>query len=553
VAWSTFITGLDPEQHGIFDFVHRDPATMLPLSSMAETLPPAHQLEIGPLALPLSPARVRSLRSGRSFWEILADRGIPVTVMRMPVNYPPVQGAGRALAGMGTPDLNGTFGSFTYYTDDPLEQPREVSGGSIVPVAVVNHRVILPVEGPPNTLRRDRRPVQLDLVADIDPAARAMRVQIGGQQVILKQGEWSTWIRVRFPLIPHLAGAEGMFRLYAQELDPGIRIYRSPLNADPADPALPISAPAAFSGELAGRIGPFYTQGIEEDTSALRQGALSLAEYLEQSRIVMREHEASLHDCLSRFDDGLLFFYFSEIDQNSHVLWGRHPEELLETYQAVDRAIGSVLDQKRDQTVIVMSDHGFAAFDRSVNLNTWLHEQGFLAFDDPAMSSGNEMFAHVDWKKTSAYAMGLNALYLNLAGREKNGTVSPSGRAAVLADLIRRLREFRDPDTGRLVVADVATVKPSNSRFAPDLIVGYAPGYRASWETALGAAPAGVVGINGDAWIADHCIAAGAVPGVLLGTRAPQLADPRLKDLPVTILREFGVAPGQGMMGRPIY
>jgi predicted AlkP superfamily phosphohydrolase/phosphomutase len=329
-----------------------------------------------------------------------------------------------------------------------------------------------------------------------------------------------------------------MFRLYVQELAPGIRIYRSPLNADPAGSALPISAPPEFSGELAGRIGPYYTQGIEEDTSALRQGALSLPEYLEQSRIVMKEHEASLGDCLSRFEDGLLFFYFSEIDQNSHVLWGRHPAELLETYQAVDRAIGRVLNQARGQTVIVMSDHGFAAFDRTVNLNTWLRGQGFQA---------------VDWKNTRAYAIGLNALYINLAGREKNGTVQPSEREALLAELTRRLREFRDPDTGSLVVADVATVAGSTSRFAPDLIVGYAPGYRASWETALGAAPSGTVRINDDAWIADHCIAASAVPGVLLGNRRPKVTDPRLKDLTVTILREFGVAPGEGMTGRPIY
>jgi predicted AlkP superfamily phosphohydrolase/phosphomutase len=556
VAWSTFITGLDPAQHGVFDFVHRDPGTMLPFSSMAETLPPRRQLEIGPWALPLSGARVRSLRAGRSFWEILADHGIPVTVMRMPVNYPTVKGVGRELSGLGTPDLNGTFGTFTYYTDDPLEQARDVSGGRIVPVAAANHRVILPIEGPPNTLRRDRRPVRLEVAADIDPGAGVMRIQAGGQQLLLKQGEWSPWIRVRFPLIPHLASVAGMFRLYAQELAPGIRIYRSPLNADPADSALPISTPQGFSGELAGRIGPFYTQGIEEDTSALRQGALSLAEYLEQSRIAMREHEASLLDCLSRFEDGLLFFYFSEIDQNSHVLWGRHPMELLETYQAVDRAIGRVLAEAHDQTVIVMSDHGFAAFDRAVNLNTWLRNEGFLTFDDPKISAGGEMFAHVDWKRTRAYAIGLNALYLNQAGREKNGIVLPNERAAALADLIRRLREFRDADTGRLVVADVATVGPSAggvSRYAPDLIVGYAPGYRASWETALGAAPAGVVRINDDAWIADHCIAAGAVPGVLLGNRRPKVADPRLKDLTVTILREFGVGPGEGMTGRPIY
>ena len=78
VAWSTFITGTDPEQHGIFDFVHRDAATMQPLSSMAETLDPAHYLTLGPYVLPLSKAGVRSFRQGRAFWETLAEHDIPV-------------------------------------------------------------------------------------------------------------------------------------------------------------------------------------------------------------------------------------------------------------------------------------------------------------------------------------------------------------------------------------------------------------------------------------------------------------------------------------------
>ena len=33
VAWSTFITGLDPGRTGIFDFIHRDPKTMEPFLS----------------------------------------------------------------------------------------------------------------------------------------------------------------------------------------------------------------------------------------------------------------------------------------------------------------------------------------------------------------------------------------------------------------------------------------------------------------------------------------------------------------------------------------
>lgn len=554
VAWSTFITGTDPVEHGLFDFVHRDPATLQPISSMAEVVGPAHTFSIGPWLLPLSSARVRSFRKGRAFWEILSDAGIPVTVVRMPVNYPPVQGAGFALAGMGTPDLEGTFGTFTFYTDDPFEKGGEVSGGRIVPVAAVNHRVTLPVEGPANTLRRDHRPTQLNLLADVDEGARAARFQTGTQQFVLKEGEWSPWIHVRFPFFGEIAGASGMFRLYIQQLNPGIRIYRSPLNIDPDDPALPVAAPASYSHEMAQRIGPYYTQGIEEDTAALRQGVFDLPEYLEQSRIVSEEHTALLRESLNRFHDGFLFFYFSEIDLNSHMLWGRHDDELIKTYQIVDRDIGLVLDRAGSATVIVMSDHGFAAFNRGVNLNTWLSREGFLALDNTRNHGADATFASIDWKRTKAYAMGLNALYINLAGREENGIVMPgAARDAIITDLKQRLLALRDPDTDQPAIADVTIIEKSASRYAPDLIVGYAAGYRASWETALGGIPPDVIRENTDAWIGDHCMSAAAVPGVLLGTRTPRLRDPRLKDLTVTVLKEFGLQPDDAMNGRPVY
>jgi len=508
---------------------------------------PAHQLAIGPYLLPLSSARVRSFRTGQPFWGLLAEHGIPVTVVRIPVNYPPAA-YGHELAGMGTPDLEGTFGTFTWYTDDPADTAGDVSGGRIVQVERVGNRVTLPVEGPPNTLRRDRRSTSLEMTADVDLDQPAARFRIGESVFILRQGEWSPWIRVRFPLVPHLAGVAAMFRLYARELQPGFRLYRSPLNADPAEPALPLSTPAGWSRELASRLGPFYTQGIEEDTSAVRQGALTLPEYLEQSRLVSAGRRAMLRDCLDHFRDGFLFFYFSEVDQNSHLLWGRHEAELLETYQSVDRAIGGVLERAAGATVMVMSDHGFAAFDYAVNLNTWLWREGFLA-----LGAGTSL-ADVDWGRTKAYAMGLNALYVNLAGRERHGIVQPGAeRDKLVADLVRRLGAFRDPATGQAVIADVSSPGKSASRFAPDLIVGYAPPYRASWETAMGGVPGTVIEPNRDAWIGDHCMAAASVPGVLLGTRRPRLTDPGLKDLPVTILKEFGIAPPPPMTGRAIY
>jgi predicted AlkP superfamily pyrophosphatase or phosphodiesterase len=39
VAWSNFITGLDPGGHGVYDFLHRDPTTRLPVSSITKGEP----------------------------------------------------------------------------------------------------------------------------------------------------------------------------------------------------------------------------------------------------------------------------------------------------------------------------------------------------------------------------------------------------------------------------------------------------------------------------------------------------------------------------------
>ena len=157
VAWSTFITGLPPGAHGIFDFVHRDAATLQPFSSMSVSEQPGVEIPLGPYVLPLSHSRVIALRKGTPFWQVLWKRGIPVTVIHMPTNYPPVK-AGLALSGMGTPDLRGTLGTFSFYTDSADEISRTVSGGQIIKVEVQDGGVMLPVEGPPDELRRDRGP-----------------------------------------------------------------------------------------------------------------------------------------------------------------------------------------------------------------------------------------------------------------------------------------------------------------------------------------------------------------------------------------------------------
>lgn len=345
-----------------------------------------------------------------------------------------------------------------------------------------------------------------------------------------------------------------MFCVFARQLHPALELYVSPVNLDPRSPELPISSPSGFSREIADEVGPYYTQGIAEDTSALRQGALDLSEFQEQSRLVLQDELKLLGYSLRHFREGLLFFYFSSIDQNSHVLWGKHNEELLPIYRAVDTALGNVMEKEPDADLIVLSDHGFTTFDRAVNLNTWLWKQGFLALK--SAPGEDELFANVDWSETQMYALGLNGLYLNLAGREKYGVVKRGIESrAILSKVAAQLLAFHDPENGRQVVESISTipVEPGISRSAPDMIVGYGRGYRASWQTALGATPEDLLEDNTDAWIADHCINAADVPGVLFTTRKIHPANPRIKDLPVSLLAFFGIAPEAGMNGHSVY
>lgn len=524
VAWSTFITGLDPAEHGIFDFIHRDPATGEPYLSTTGTMEPRFHLALGQWDLPLSRSRAVSLRRGRAFWEILADRGVPVTVLRLPSNYPPSD-AGHEIAGMGTPDLRGTEGTFTFFTSDPIESTRAVPGGLIRKIDVAGGHVDVTLEGPPNPLRRDHAYATAPISIDVDAERPYARIKSGGEMAVLKEGEWSGWLRADFVLLPHMVTARGMVRVFLKQVRPSLEVYFSPVNADPASPAFPIATPSSHAGEVAGRIGRFSTLGIPEDTAVLRAGIFDLPQFLWQSRLVFDEEQRLLNNALGHFTGGLLISYISAIDQSSHMLWGRHEPELLAVYRAVDATIGEVMRREPDAELVVMSDHGFTMFDRAVNLNTWLARNGF---------------------KEKAYALGLNGLYL----RDRY-----AGDQSLLEDLRRKLLDFRDPDNGRQVISAVVRTNaaPENRAIAPDLIVGYAAGYRASWQTAAGEAPDSLIDNNDDAWIGDHCVDPAVVPGVLFASKPVRGAQPELKDLAVSLLAAYGVAQPSAMKGRAVF
>jgi len=583
VAWASFINGAGPGSHGIFDFVHRHPQQpCVPFYSGAETVAGEGSWEVGEhrIQLDFFPFNHRSAatllrRQGVPFWDHLDAAGIPSTFYALPSNYPPspsAYGNHQCLSGLGTPDLLGTYGTYQHYADDGPPQPVDEGGGKRSRLTFQNETAKAQIVGPEHAFLKQPRPVSVEFLVHRDRQAGAAVIEVQGRRILLKPGQWSPWIQLDFELtMPAFVPdrhVSGICRFYLQKVTPDFRLYVTPLNVDPSDPALRISEPASFVEDLSERLGLFYTTGFQEDHKARSSGVFSDEEFLRQAEIVLQERLALLECALENYDDGLLFFYFSSTDLQSHMFWwdsdARHPVRvpaeakkcfghIRRLYQRLDAVVGRILDRYGDRaTVFVMSDHGFANFRRQFNLNSWLRAGGYLGPPDCT-----SILTDVDWRRTAAYGLGVNGLYLNLKGRERDGVVEPGEQQeTLLAELASKLEAVRDVD-GQPVIRRVhradQVYRGAATALAPDLIVGYRRGYRASWATCLGDLTDQVLLDNDSAWSADHCADAAEVPGVLFSTRPISGTAPALVDLAPTILGQYGLAAPPVMEGRNLF
>jgi predicted AlkP superfamily phosphohydrolase/phosphomutase len=573
VAWSNLITGMNAGGHGIFDFIHRDPKTLSLYFSASKVEGPKHSIHVGNWAIPLGGGSAEQLRLGVAFWQILDQHGIPNTIFRIPSNFPPVPAKGRTLSGMGTPDLRGTYGTFSFYTDDPIASGL-VEGGQVILVQVENSRVMASLIGPDNSFRKDHPAAMEPFSVAVDPLEGVAKFTVQDREFVLREGEWSDWIRVEFQLIPFFVNVRGICRFYLKQVHPRFQLYVSPIDIDPADPALPISTPSSYSRFLTDEVGEFHTQGIAEDTKALSDGMLDDKEYLQQARTVLAEHRRIFDKEFAEFNQGVFFFYFSSLDLNSHMFWRlmdpQHPEydamladqngsAIADFYQQIDQVLGEVLPRLDDRTtLLVLSDHGFAPYYRSFNLNTWLLNHGYIKLKSGAASDSSEPLANVDWTETRAYGLGLNGLYLNMRGRESNGVVDPETQAdSLMAELRAKLLSVQDPKSKQQVITRVDLAREAYqgpyARSGPDMLVGYNRGYRAGWQTILGSFPAEELEDNSNPWSGDHCMDYTLVPGVLLSNRKIAANAPALTDIAPTILAEFGITKAEGMIGQSVF
>lgn len=536
VAWASFATGSGPGEHGIYDFLRRDPATYQPALSISETVPPSKVLKLFGLTLPLDDGAILNRRVSTPFWMDVEKAGGRATVLRVPVTFPP-DPVHRMLSGMGVPDLLGSQGTYTMFATHPLPaaSTRRTRTVRIRPDRAGHIDSWL--EGPVHPLKPAAGPLKTAL--SIDPAERGATIRLGDGVAELAPGEWSGWITVDFSYFGP-ASVSGIVRVLLVSGYPRVELYVSPIHIDPRAPVVPLSHPPEYAEQLAQRFGLFHTIGMPEETWSLIEGHISDEAWLEMVKTTLKEREEVFYDALDRHDSDVVAGVFVHTDRVSHMFYRgideRHPlhsqtgpqarEAIHWIYREADRILGETMSRMGPKDrLIVLSDHGFAPFRRAVNLNRWLVDQGLMALKDGSPDSPPG-FANVDWSRSRAYALGLNGLYLNRRGRESQGIVGDGEAAEIKRRIMRELPRLEDPRDGGPVVLEVfdgAALYPGNANGdAPDLVVGYAPGFRASWQTTLGGVPAPVVVDNARKWSGDHCIAPAAVPGVLFMSFKPE-------------------------------
>ncbi len=568
VAWSSFTTGMNPGKHGIFDFLHRDPATYRPkISAITVTQRPNRK--------PI----VTCNRKGRTLWGILGDAGVSCAVIRVPVTFPPEKINGRMLSGMGVPDLRGTWGTSVLYGTNQGECTTEF-GGENIPICFEDGVAKFQIKGPPKA-------GALDAELRIDGGKGILT--FGNRRVELPAGKFTGWepivfhVKAKLGPLPLNVPVKGIAKFILRSTAPEVRLYLSQIHFDPASPFLPISYPGGFSKQMQRAHGNFFTLGWSEDTWGLNEGRIDEDDFLTEVFDFHRKLEDITLDVVASGREDFVISVFEGSDRCQHMFWRyideghpmytpegakRYADAIERSFIRFDETVGKVLAElNENDLVILMSDHGFNTFRRAVNINTWLKNEGYLVVDGSSageksmtdLYAGN-IFPNVDWKKSRAYSLGLGKIYINLKGRESCGSVEP-GRdyQQIRREIMDKFARLVDPATNDTVVSriDVRERMFSGSEIghAGDMVVAFKRGYRVSWQTALGGFPEHVIEDNLRKWSADHCtIEPGITSGVVLANRQFNIPEetPSIMDLAPTILTHFGVAVPKEMDGKSL-
>lgn len=575
-AWSSFATCKSPLNHGIFDFLKRDPKTYIPAPGFGRL----DHVELDGAGAVRTPAAYHSNRQGDSFWKVASDQGRKVKALLVPFAYPAdeLSDECRMLCGLDVPDIRGTQSTY-FALSTAFKAPASVAGGQHLPLKFEAGKATVQVPGirKPGTAQF----VEVPLEVSLDRGAKSVTLTVQGESVTLAEGTWSDWVSWSFDLSPSVA-VRAISRYFATEVGETVRIYMTCLQFHPEAPYTPISSPPSFAGDLVKRGGLYKTIGWAYDTKALERDDMTEAMFLEDVRRTMAWREQLVLDEMDAGNFDLLVGAWTGTDRVAHMFWGyrdpRHPlyseamfqkygRVVEDTYIKMDSIVGNVMARlQEDDLLMVMSDHGFHSFRKGFSVNTWLLRNGYLAVkgqDDPATAYTDVKFMYdrnardysYDWSKSRAYGLGLGMIFINRQGREKDGIVGADEVAGLIEEIKAKLLAETDPETGEKVFRAIYTnVNPQGvaTGDAPDLQLGYAEGYQTDKASAAGAAPQDLYVINDNKWSGEHASSDHAFTSGILFSNKPLGSGATLLDLGVTALDTLGVTVPADFEGKTL-
>lgn len=523
VSWTSIATGLSPAGHGMFDFVHRNPENY----NLYVSLLPTKRTKLGTEFAPPFDCH--------TIFDEAIEKGYPATALWWPAMFPArLDSPIRNIPGLGTPDIHGKLGVGVGFASDPDSAQKDQKIPIHKLAARGKNEFTGNLTGPSRQKSTQAQKTLLEFqVSFLDQ--NLARLSIGNQNFELKLGHWSPIIELKFKM-GLMVSVSAITRVILTQGLPSPKVYFLPLQIHPLHSLWRYASPRGFVKQAWGDSGGFLSLGWPQDTTALEEGLISDDQFLDLCQQIFETRKRVFLNNLDRFNEGLLACVFDTLDRVQHMFWHDRPDIVEEWYLKLDTLVGQVHEIAEAQKLhlIVISDHGFANFNHKVHINRWLEEKGYLV--TTSSTPAKKSLFDVDWSKSQAYAIGLNSLYLNLSGREGQGCVNADQKDTLLEELQDQLAEWKSPNGVAVLNATIPSSELDDgpyAKYAPDLILGFSDGFRASADTGLGKWGTDSLEVNNDHWHADHCIDPQLVPGVLFSNRGfGQIRQPSYKEFP---------------------
>jgi len=518
VAWTTIATGVNAGKHNIFDFIRRNPKNYMPVLGLFDS------------KNVFNSTRYSSFITTEPFWKKLGKENIHSTIIRWPMTFPVESFNGESLAGLGVPDVKGFLSGYTIYTSTNVELDKD--SNKVEKINLEQGSADTVVYGPRtmqgSEIKDITAPIRLERIND-----KNLRIINGDQTQEIKIGEWTDWMKTSF-VVNFFTKKSGIWRAYLESIEP-FKMFITTMQIDPEDPVTEISYPHNYSSDLAQEIGSYYTLGMPEETDGLMDGVLSEDGFIKHIQQIEGERNKMFWREFDKFqqrDSGIFSFVFDASDRLQHTHWREkilvdNPPEKIQYAEVVenyyinkDKFIGEILNKiTNDVALMIVSDHGFTSFERGLNVNTWLKDNGYMTLtQDITDENDGSLFEYVDWSKSQAYSIGFNAIYINKKGREGQGIVD--NKEELIDEIINKLENIIDKKTGKKVIYKAYRAidiwHGDELINAPDIVLGYYPGYRTDWKTAIGGFTVEQITDNKKKWTGDHMVDKKFVPGTLL-------------------------------------